>query len=212
MSLMPPIFWSAVFGLAAVEQKLRIRHERRAEPARGHIAHAEIAHDRAAEALGSTASPSWNVLVKVRERYSFFSECARTPGRGSDEITKSESFVPVCEGPPARKARRAGNSSGSSPLPRFAAYGRSPAHFVRKRHEAEASCSCAACAARDATGGVHAVRRLPDMNPITSRDGLSTAFSGTFHIVKPPVFFLTYREKHFLSALWAGCFYDPIRH
>ncbi len=33
--------------LTAVEQKLRIRHERRAEPARRHISYAEVPHDRA---------------------------------------------------------------------------------------------------------------------------------------------------------------------
>ncbi len=70
---MPPIFWSAVFGLAAVEQKLRIRHERRAEPARGHIAHAEIAHDRAAEALGTASSPSLERAGEgAREVFFFF--------------------------------------------------------------------------------------------------------------------------------------------
>ena len=37
--------------LAAVEQELRIRHERRTEPARRHISYAEVPDDRAGELL-----------------------------------------------------------------------------------------------------------------------------------------------------------------
>ena len=144
-----------MFGLTAVEQKLRIRHERRAEPARGHIAHAEIAHDRAAEALGKHCflAELERACEGAREVFFFFRNVPERLAVAADEIDVGE----------LRAGLRA----------------------ERLARLAEKLASAASTPSAD----------VPDMNPITSRDGFShSVFRGCSILVKPPVF-LTYCEK-----------------
>ena len=182
-----------VFGLAAVEQKLRIRHERRAEPARGHIAHAEIAHDRAAEALGKhrLLAELERACEGAREVFFFFRNVPERLAVAADEIDVGE----LCAGLRAERLTRLAKKLTEQKIHPAevrrgcaAASGKTQdlrAHFVRKRHEAEAELLCARlrAIARDAHEcGVHAVRRCaghePDHEP---RRLFPQRFQGMFH-------------------------------
>ena len=182
-----------VFGLAAIEQKLRIRHERRAEPARGHIAHAEIAHDRAAEALGKhrLLAELERACEGAREVFFFFRNVPERLAVAADEINVGE----LCAGLRAERLARLAEKLAEQEIhpAEVRCRGRTAsgktqdlrAHFVRKRHEAEAELLCARlrAKARDANEcGVHAVRRCaghePDHEP---RRLFPQRFQGMFH-------------------------------
>ena len=159
-----------VFGLAAVEQKLRIRHERRAEPAGGHVAHAEIAYDRAAKALGQHGllAELERARKGAREVFLLFRNVPERLAVAADEINVGELRAGLCA---KRLARLAEELAEQEVHPaevrrrRCAAPGKTQylcAHRVRKRHEAKAELLCARlrAAARDAhERGVYAVRR-----------------------------------------------------